>query len=112
MNRTGKKETSIWTVLYRFSAMLLVALAVFTLIRVFYPRFHELTSLSQRRAMLEEQIRAEEEHLENLRNKQERLRNDPRYVERIAREELGYAKPGEIVFKFEDDPPAGPRPRR
>jgi cell division protein FtsB len=32
------------------------------------------------------------------------LRNDPKAVERLAREQLGYAKPGETVVRFE---PAG-----
>lgn len=29
------------------------------------------------------------------------LRNDPRTVERLARERLGYARPGETVIRFE-----------
>jgi cell division protein FtsB len=35
----------------------------------------------------------------------ERLRNDPAYIEKLAREELGYVRPGETVLKF----PSGPR---
>ena len=30
----------------------------------------------------------------------ERLRNDPAYIEKLAREELGYVRPGETVLKF------------
>jgi cell division protein FtsB len=30
----------------------------------------------------------------------ERLRNDPVYIEKLAREELGYVRPGETVLKF------------
>ena len=32
----------------------------------------------------------------------ERLRNDPQFVEKKIRERLKYAKPGEFVFRFED----------
>ncbi|OAM88388.1 hypothetical protein AW736_19455 [Termitidicoccus mucosus] len=32
----------------------------------------------------------------------DRLRNDPSYVETVIRRRLGYAKPGEIIFRFED----------
>jgi cell division protein FtsB len=32
-----------------------------------------------------------------------RLRTDPGYVERVIRRELGYAKPGETIFRFEDN---------
>jgi len=30
------------------------------------------------------------------------MRNDPKAVERLAREKLGYAKSGETVIRFED----------
>jgi cell division protein DivIC len=30
-----------------------------------------------------------------------RLRTDPAYVERIIRQQLGYAKPDEFIFRFE-----------
>lgn len=32
----------------------------------------------------------------------ERLRNDPAYVEKVIRRRLGYAKPEEFIFRFED----------
>lgn len=32
----------------------------------------------------------------------ERLRSDPSYVERVIRRRLGYAKPDEFVFRFEE----------
>jgi len=35
------------------------------------------------------------------------LRSDPFAIERIAREELGYSRPGEITFVFRED--EGPR---
>jgi cell division protein DivIC len=31
-----------------------------------------------------------------------RLRHDPVYIERAIRQRLGYARPGELVFRFED----------
>ena len=33
------------------------------------------------------------------------LRRDPRAIERIAREELGLARPGETVFLIREEPP-------
>ena len=38
-----------------------------------------------------------------LKLKQEKLQEDPRFIEKIAREDLGYAKPGETVFRFVDE---------
>jgi len=34
------------------------------------------------------------------------LRNDPKTVERLAREKLGYAKTDETVIRFETNAPA------
>lgn len=35
-----------------------------------------------------------------LRKEIERLRSDPEYIARIAREDLGLAKPGEIIYRY------------
>lgn len=32
----------------------------------------------------------------------ERLRTDPQFVEKVLRKRLGYARPGEMIFRFED----------
>jgi cell division protein FtsB len=37
---------------------------------------------------------------EALRTKIHRLRHDDLYLEKVAREELGLARPGEIVYRF------------
>ena len=37
---------------------------------------------------------------QRLRREIDRLRNDPAYIEKLAREKLGLAKKGEIVYKF------------
>ncbi|MGH7848415.1 MAG: FtsB family cell division protein [Candidatus Binatia bacterium] len=52
-----------------------------------------------------------------LRRKIQRLRHDDLYLEKVAREELGLARPGEIVYHFASkstSPPSGgsPEPRR
>src|SRR5262245_702420 len=39
------------------------------------------------------------------------LRTDPKSVERLARESLGYAKPGETVIHFEEPAPRSARSR-
>lgn len=46
-------------------------------------------------------------HQENsdLNKQVQALRTDPKAVERIAREEMGLARPGEMIFKLPDPPP-------
>ena len=41
---------------------------------------------------------------ENLRQEIERLKNDRAYIERLAREELGMVKNGELVYQFTGSP--------
>jgi cell division protein FtsB len=50
---------------------------------------------------------------ERLRTRLHRLRTDDRYLERLVREQLGFVRPGEIVYRFpaaeRPDPAAPPR---
>lgn len=39
----------------------------------------------------------------DLKRQIQELRSDPSAIERIAREELGYSRPGEITFVFRED---------
>ena len=70
---------------------------------LFRPLIERQQSLRARQEELRRDIQKSAEDLRMLRLKQEKLQTDPAFIERIAREELGYAKPGETVFKFVDD---------
>ena len=61
--------------------------------------------MRQHMMVLEEQIKVEEGARDQLKTAIWNLRNDPKTIERLAREKLGYAKPGETVIVFL--PPAG-----
>jgi cell division protein FtsB len=43
---------------------------------------------------------------EELRQRIRRLQSDDRYIEKVARERLGLAKPGEIIYRVVAPPPA------
>jgi cell division protein FtsB len=49
---------------------------------------------------LERDVAALRAHTERLASTVDRLRNDPAYIEKLAREELGYVREGETVLKF------------
>ncbi|SVC03656.1 uncharacterized protein METZ01_LOCUS256510, partial [marine metagenome] len=51
---------------------------------------------------LEGEILKEEELARRSQTSIEALRNDPKTVERFAREKLGLAKVGETIFRFEE----------
>jgi cell division protein FtsB len=50
---------------------------------------------------LQTQLQVEEAKSRQLQAQIDELRNDPNAVERLAREKLGYARPGETVIRFE-----------
>lgn len=61
-----------------------------------YNHLKQIESDYRRRlAQLEDRLAEQERILE-------RLRTDPDYVERVIRLRLGYAKPHEYIFRFED----------
>jgi cell division protein FtsB len=45
-----------------------------------------------------------------LEEQAERLRNDPGYIEKLAREEMGMVRQGDRVLKFPSQPPPGQLP--
>jgi len=52
-------------------------------------------------------IQKEEATSRQLQYSKEALLRDPKAIERLARERLGYAKPGETVIRFEAPPTNG-----
>ncbi len=49
----------------------------------------------------EKNVKLEEEN-QRLREEVKRLQTDKRYIEEIARKELGMVKEGEIIYQFDD----------
>ncbi|HBA83322.1 MAG TPA: hypothetical protein DCZ95_04425 [Verrucomicrobia bacterium] len=96
---------NVWVLIYRIGWIALAVLIVIGVSSMFWPQIRQQQELQRKEAILEEDIRLEEEMIKHLKVQQERLRSDPRFVEKIAREELGYAKPDETIFKFVDDEP-------
>ncbi|MBF5040821.1 septum formation initiator family protein [Aggregicoccus sp. 17bor-14] len=63
--------------------------------------FRRYLSLRQEVAALDARNRTLAEQNEALRKEISALRSDPQALERAAREELNFVKPGEIVFHLE-----------
>jgi cell division protein FtsB len=74
------------------------------LIGVFFwylPLFQQNERMRKQTHLLESQIAREEQINKQLDAAINNLRNDPKTVERMVREKMGYAKPGETVIYFE-----------
>ncbi|QYM77569.1 septum formation initiator family protein [Horticoccus luteus] len=77
-----------------FFALAAAAGVFFWQTRAEYDRLRQQQVESQRRLQDLEQRLAEQEKV------LERLRTDPAYVEKVIRQQLGYAKPDEYIFRF------------
>ena len=68
---------------------------------------HGLLSMRRTQSQIQ-QLRGEIDRLNHengdLNKQVQALRTDPKAVERIAREEMGLARPGEMIFKLPDKP--------
>ena len=80
-----------------------VALLIGILASFFKPLIDRQKKLRAQEAALRQDIQKEAEQLRMLKLKQQRLQEDPRFVEKIAREDWNYAKPGETIFRFTDE---------
>lgn len=83
--------------------LVLVVIAVLLLIGTCYlPVIRENERMEAQILKLEAQVQAEEEKSKTLQSQIDALQNDPKTVERLTREKLGYAKPDETVIYFEN----------
>ena len=94
-------DNGIWSKLTKIVVGLIV-LAVLLLIGMCYlPLIQENTRMRAQILKLDRQIQDEQTKSDQLQSQIDALRNDPKTVERLAREKLGYAKPDETVIRFE-----------
>jgi len=93
-------DLGIWSKLTKI-VVGLVVLAILLLIGICYlPAIQENDRMRAQILELQKQIQAEQDKSQLLQAQIDALQNDPKTVERLAREELGYAKPGEMVVLF------------
>jgi cell division protein FtsL len=59
-------------------------------------------------AKLQNQISARQEEQAELKLETEHMKNDPAYVEHIARDQLNMGKPGETIIRFDRYQPEAP----
>lgn len=93
---------NLWKFIYRMSAAVVVLVVVAVILRFFYPKWSEYRSAQAERARLQEEIRLNQELIRVYKLKQERFKNDPEFVERMAHE-IGLAKDNEIIFRLQEE---------
>ena len=94
-------DTLIWDKLSRIVMTLLVLAALVWVAVLYFPLMHQNEAMRQQIIELDQQIEREEIVNRELRLEIDALKSDPKTVERLAREQLGLAKPNETVIRFD-----------
>ena len=66
---------------------------------IFIPGYIKIKNLARQNRELEIQIKEIAQANKKLQEEQEKLKNDPLYLEKVAREKLGVVRKGEVVYK-------------
>ena len=93
---------SIWTKLSRGIVFLLFLAGVLAVVVCYLPLIRQNERMRKEIMRQDAQIRQAEESRKQMISSTDALKRDPKTVERLARETLGYAKPGETVIRFEE----------
>ena len=89
--------------------MALVALAALLLIGMTYlPLIQQNEQMRRRIDALDAEVEKQRQLAKQLQTEFDALRSDPKTVERLAREKLGYARADETVVHFEPAPTNAP----
>ncbi len=101
-------DLGIWSKLTKMVAWLLL-LAGLLLVGVWYlPLIQQNERMRRENLRLDDKLSQQQETNKVLKAEIAALLNDPKTVERLAREKLGYARAGETVVRFESPPTNAP----
>lgn len=96
-----KVNLGIWDKLTRVVIFLLFVAGILLVAMWYLPLIKQNERMRQKILHLDTLIQGEEEASKQLRTSIKALDRDPKAVERLVRERLGYAKTNEIVVRFE-----------
>ncbi len=94
-------DLGIWDKLSRLVLFLLFLAGLLAVAFWYLPLIRQNERFRKEILRLDAKIQQEEQTAKALRSGMDGLRHDPKAVERLAREQLNFAKPGETVIHFE-----------
>jgi cell division protein FtsB len=94
-------DLGIWGKLTRVVIFLLLLAGILAIAVRFMPVIKKNERMRKEVLRLDARIEKEKEDQRQLKAAIDTLQNDPKAVERLARERLGYARTNEIVVRFE-----------
>lgn len=107
--RAGKSLSELrFTVIAR-RVILWVYVGLFVIVGSFFGMFffrtyQEYAELSRIEAESQQRLAQAQQRLKERQRVLDRLRTDPAYVEKVIRRQLHYARPDELIFRFDTAP--------
>ena len=95
-------DDGLWNKLTRLVVGLLLIAGVLGIAVWYLPLIRQNERMGKEVQRLDNLIRKEDETSKQLKSSIDALRGDSNTVERLTREKLGYARPGETVIRFDD----------
>jgi cell division protein FtsB len=103
----ARREASVWQRLNRVLAALLLLAGLLVAVSLFLPRYKQLSQSRAQIDALQLEVTQQRNVLARRSREVNLLKNDPEYLEIIARDRLDLMKPGETILRLE--PQAGAR---
>lgn len=75
-------------------------LFAFLVLLAFLPSYTKLQDLKQRNQDFEEKTVKLQQEIDDLNKRLHRLEHDPVYLEKVAREKMGVARKGEVIYRL------------
>jgi cell division protein FtsB len=97
-------DLGIWSKLTRLVIFLLIVAGVLCVVVLYLPLIRHNQGVRKEILNLEDHIKQQEEYGRQMDSTIRALKTDPKAIERVAREKLGYVKPGETMIRFEGLP--------
>ena len=91
----------IWSKLTKVVLALVITAFVLLIGMYYLPLIHQNERMRADILQLKTQLQKEEANSKRLKAEIDAIRNDPKALERLTREKLGYARPTETVIRFE-----------
>jgi len=101
VRRRRRNEPDFWHRLNKVITVLVILGFFLCIAVVFYPAWQRREDMRARVIALQKELAEKTEQLQADNRKIELLRNDPEYVETIARDRINVMKPGETIFRVE-----------
>jgi len=97
---------NIWATLVHVTQGLTLVALLSILMLFFLPVIQKTHRLQEEKALLAREISARQDEQQQLLIETELMKNNPAYVEHIARDKLNMGKPGETILRFDAYQPA------